>query len=111
MDSTRTLHHLDFLSSEDPWMDEFYEFKVGTCHGLWRSTSDSYDILAIVNDEPGNGHLEDVFQYFEHSCRRDGKCLKIIEIWNERFKRHLITKRGFVETEQGDAVKTFVSQT
>lgn len=105
----QTLHRLEFLSTNEPVSLDgtFLAFKVGTCHGLWRPTSKYYDILAIINDEPGNGHLNDVFEWFEASCRRDGKSFRILEIWNERFKTHLLTKRGFRKAGKNNAIKHF----
>ena len=70
-------------------------FRVGTCRGLWCSTDSSYDILAITNDQQGNGHFDDVLQWFEQSCCRDKKALRILEVWNSNFKNHLINKRQF----------------
>lgn len=92
-------HKLDFLCAE--WRPGlgYTAFKVGTCHGAWRSTPFTYDILAIVNDCPGNGHLIDVFEWFENSCKRDHKELMILEVWNKGFKEHLIEKKGFIEVE------------
>lgn len=78
-----------------PAASEFKRFRVGSCDGLWRSTSDSYDILAITNNEKGNGHLRDVLQWFEQSCRRDKKVLRVLEVWNSNFKKHLIEKCSF----------------
>lgn len=93
----QTTHNLAFEYA--PWerSDDWFRFRIGTCHGLWRSTSFSCDILVVDNDEPGNGHLEDTFEWFENSCRRDGKLLRIMEIFNSRFKKHLMEKRGFTE--------------
>ena len=107
-----TEHNLDFLSRPYPlsfkgqklWM----EFKVGTCSGLWQSTKKSYIILAIRNAIPNNGHLNDVLQWFEHSCRRDKKSLVISEfIINQGFKKHLIDKRGFITHGKDDVIKKF----
>lgn len=88
-------HKLDFEIC--PWevSKEFMRFRIGTCDGLWRSTKDSFDILAISNSSPGNGHLEDVFDWFYNSCRRDKRNLRILELWNDNFKQHLINKKGF----------------
>ncbi len=69
-------------------------FRVGTCEGLWSHDDKSYMILAIENKQPGNGHFTDVLQWFEYSCRRDKRSLKIMQVWNSRLKRHLINK-GF----------------
>ena len=95
-----TTHKLNFESRQ--WfvvLDGLYwhEYRIGTVHGLWRSTDTTYDILAFENTKPGNGHLDDVFQWFENSCKRDKKSLKIMEMMNETFKTHLMVKRGFVE--------------
>lgn len=91
-----TAHKLAF--EVVPWerSDEYLLFRVGTCHGTWRSTALHYDILTIINEEPGNGHLQDVLQWFSHSCRRDGKDLRILEVMNKEFMRHLVEKRGFI---------------
>ena len=83
---------------------DFTRFKIGTCEGLWRATAKTYDILAIINTEPGNGHFIDVLEWFEQSCQRDQKDFQILEIWNEGFKKHLIEKRGFLEIGNDDSV-------
>lgn len=109
-----TTHKLDFGVADwrpldgFPIAGEFKRFKVGTCKGLWRSTSRSYDILAITNDVPGNGHFEDVLEWFENSCKRDGRDLNILEVWNKDFKKHLIKKRGFKKKGVDDVVKKFI---
>jgi hypothetical protein len=105
-------HNLDFLAIQ--WDitigndEEWIKFNVGTCHGLYRATDAAYEILAIINDEPGNGHLNDVFQWFEQSCRRDKKILRIREVWNAYFKAHLQHKRGFKPSGPDDMVKSFL---
>lgn len=82
-------------------------FKVGTCNGIYSATKKAYQIIAITNDNQGNGHFEDVLQWFEGSCRRDKKALMFLEIMNERFGEHLISKRGF--KKQGrHLIKKFV---
>jgi hypothetical protein len=106
----KSKHNLKFEVSK--WMaDDFLRFRVGTCDGLWRSTKNSFDILAILNSEPGNGHLDDVFEWFEQSCRRDGKKLMVLEIWNQSFKQHLINKRGFKRKGPYNLQKTFKPNT
>lgn len=90
----KTTHNLPFESA--PWLTpHFIRFRVGTCTGLWTSENKTYDILAIENAEPGNGHLNDVFEWFENSCKRDGKKLRVLEVWNKGFLKHLVEKRGF----------------
>jgi hypothetical protein len=72
-------------------------FRIGTCEGQWFAIEHSYCILSVLNNNPGNGHLDDVFEWFEFSCKRDKKALLVLEVMNDRFKQHLITKRGFNE--------------
>lgn len=85
----------DFVFTSDPTMKKF---RVGTCHGLFGYDKTYYFILAIGNDQPGNGHFEDVLEWFYFSCKRDKKHLKIMQIMEERFYKHLIKKRGFVNS-------------
>src|ERR1044072_3060346 len=91
--SFHTVHNLDFMVAPFEYDKEWLRFKVGTCEGLWRASVRYYDILAIDNHKPGNGHLTDVLQWFEYSCRRDGKSLRVMELWNEGFMQNLINKR------------------
>ncbi len=70
-------------------------FRIGTCHGQWQASPKSYDIISVINETPGNGHLQDVFDWFENSAKRDKKELHILEIMNPNFMNHLINKRGF----------------
>jgi hypothetical protein len=103
-------HTLDRLENNDsfpfiPWL----LYRVGTVTGQWRCTPLGYEILSFVNDKKGNGHLEDVFEWFEYACRRDKKPLLIREIWNKRFYKHLIEKRGFKPYRKEDAIKTFAA--
>lgn len=101
-----TTHKLDFLVGE--WRTpDWLRFKVGSCGGLWWSLPDCYLILSIINDIPGNGHLQDVFEWFEFSCQRDQKNLVIMEVWNEGFKRHLLDKRGFIVLGEDNIIKVF----
>lgn len=91
-----TTHKLDFMACEDPKSRlGFHLFRIGTCHGQWRAEFDAYEILSIINDTPGNGHFEDVLQWFEFACRRDKKSLRFMAMLNDRFTQHLIEKRGF----------------
>ncbi|MBI3654139.1 MAG: hypothetical protein HY231_24165 [Acidobacteria bacterium] len=89
--------------NEDGWQC----FRVGTCEGLWRATADAYEILAVINSEPNNGHFEDVLEWFERSCRRDRRTLRIRELLNEEFRRHLMEKRGFIADGKDDLIKRF----
>ena len=104
-------HNLDFEVT--PWkynlepIFKWQKFRIGTCEGLWRFFNNSYEILAIENIEKGNGHLIDVFDWFENSCKRDGYSLKVLEFFNEKFKKYLIEKRGFEKYKESDVIKIF----
>jgi hypothetical protein len=99
-------HKLDFEVAE--WITrDFRRFRIGTCEGLWRATSFSYDILAVENTELGNGHFNDVLQWFEHSATRDNRKFRILETWNTRLKHHLIEKRGFIDIGNDNLEKSF----
>lgn len=109
MNAIKTTHNLDFEAM--PWERDpsMIKFKVGTCHGVYSSGEFIFRIIAVINDKPGNGHLDDVFQWFENSCRRDNKALMMMEFFNDRFKKHCIEKRGFVEVPgKNDLIKTFL---
>lgn len=106
-----TQHKLDFETAPF-WFNRKGEplnirFRVGTCHGLYCSTERTYDIIAIENSEKGNGHLEDVFQWFENSCKRDRKNLRVVAILNNKFRNHLISKRGFHNQGPDNVIKYF----
>lgn len=62
-----------------------------------------------MNKEPGNGHLTDVFEWFEYSCKQDKKILLVREFFNDEFYKHCIEKRGFVQVPNTkDLMKTFL---
>lgn len=83
-------------------------FRVGTCEGQWFCSNIAYHILSVANNEPGNGHLQDVFDWFEYACKRDCLNLMIMDFFNERFKLHCIKKRGFAIVPNSDhVIKTF----
>ena len=102
----KSTNKLGFYSK--PWWlnPEWQEFLIGTCVGQWRSTDQSYEILSIINSTPGNGHVKDVFEWFESSCVRDGKSLRVLEIWNEKFKARLV-RDGFVPDGGDNLIKVF----
>lgn len=82
-------------------------FRVGSCRGQWRSTPEAFEILSIVNDKPGNGDFDHALAWFEESCHRFGRGLRVREIWNKRLLAHLVTKRGFQLEGEEDAIKRF----
>ena len=82
-------------------------FRVGTCNGIFSFDSDNYIIIGVSNDKQGNGHLQDVFDWFENSCQRDKKNLMVAEIMNRQFMKHLIEKRDFVAINNNNVIKYF----
>lgn len=78
-------------------------FRVGTCEGQFGSTDDSYYIMSVKNSKKGNGHLNDVFEWFENSAKRDGKNLLVVECINKKFYEHLLSKRGFISLDSGNS--------
>lgn len=124
--AVQTTHLLDFCAC--PWQkgafaeallemcddDDEYPgiewalFRVGTCEGQFRVTPEAYEILSIINDQPGNGHLVDVLEWFEYGCRESKLPLRILRFTNKRFKNHLIKKRGFHAFGKEDVEKIFL---
>lgn len=106
---------MDFKSTNDlpfecrPWVrnPEWMDYRIGTCTGLYSTSMISYDILAVQNSKQGNGHFQDVLDWFENSCRRDGKSLKFLELMNDELKDHLINKRGFLDIGNNNLEKHF----
>lgn len=94
----------NILSQDDeddiPWRI----YHIGTMHGQFRITKDSIEILSFLNESPGNGHLQDVFEWFEFLSNTEGKPIVIRECWNPGFKQHLISKRGFIPIPDTDDI-------
>ena len=125
MNAIRTTHALDFevakwdeaglvesvaaelgIVNDDPYPKiEWRLFRVGTCHGQFRVTPEAYEVLSIFNDTPGNGHLEDVFEWFEFASRTTKIPLRVLRFSNAAFKKHLIDKRGFRALGEFDVEK------
>lgn len=109
MNAITTEHKLDFECAESPYSNSHKMFRIGTCEGQWGNTKDSYFILSVLNTKPNNGHLNDVFEWFEYSAKRDGKNLLVLECMNERFYKHLIEDRGFIPLDNNNenCIKVF----
>lgn len=108
----QSIHNIPFKVApfEFAYIDNTYNwqrFKVGTCYGVWGYDKDNYIILAVHNNKKGNGHFSTAMQWFYQSCERDNKNLKIIELWNKDFKKHLINERGFKEIDNETVIKYF----
>jgi hypothetical protein len=107
-----TKHNLDFEVAESPYNffnDGHQMFRVGTCEGQWGFTKDCFYILSVANKVQGNGHLDDVFEWFEHSCKSHNRNLIILSVMNSSFYDHLINKRGFtpLDEKRDNLIKIF----
>ncbi len=114
----KTKNNLEFLVAQSPY-DTIVRglvggpahqlYKVGTCEGQWGSTGDSLFILSVLNKDPGNGHLDDLFEWFEYSAKEHSMNLMVLECENERFYDHLLSKRGFIALDAGkrNCIKIF----
>ena len=72
----KTKHNLLFEVAESTYPQypiPHKMFRVGTCEGQWGNTEDSFYILSVLNKEQGNGHFDDVLEWFENSCKRYNK--------------------------------------
>lgn len=83
------------------------KFEVGTCHGLWRQDKASIEVWAVINGSPGNGHMDDVMQWFLELARLQNVILAVMDISNLAFKNQLILKWGFQTTKANDRVIKF----
>lgn len=81
-------------------------YRVGTCNGLYRATKTEYEILAISNDKPGNGHVEAAMVWFFKSCKRDKRNLVVREIFNKSLAEKLC-RLGFTCKIGNDYIKRF----
>lgn len=70
------------------------EYRFGTLRGIWRETPGFLDIVALVNDEPGNGQFAKFVAYFQRRARACRKGLRFMEVLNERLAKHL-SARGW----------------
>ncbi len=77
-------------------------FRVGTVHGMFGKFDDnSLQLIAIGNDKKGNGDFSKAMDWFEKVAFDMGLKPEVVEIWNERLKKHLIEKRGYTLSKLG----------
>lgn len=74
------------------------QFKIGTTHGIFKNFSLSVDVFTVINDNPGNGHMEDFFEFFEAHAKKTNRVFRMCEVSDQEFKNALIL-RGFKATE------------
>lgn len=101
-----TTHKLEFEQREWFRNPEWWDFRVGTCNGIYRHNIDkeSIEILAVVNEQKGNGHFKDVIEWFEFACRKQNLKLRFLETWNLRLawnlRKHGYKMVGFMNWEK-----------
>lgn len=84
----------------------YLEFRIGCIEGLYTCHNKCYEILALKSSNKGSGHMIDVLEWFEASCKRDKCSLKICEIMNKRLYEYLV-KKGFQKNGKRDLIKSF----
>jgi hypothetical protein len=88
--------------SSGPTDPEILAYSFGHVHGILACGSGVLTIVAIVNDEPGNGEFAKVMGMFE-SVAENWPCpLRVGAIWNRDLKRHLLKKRGYQPDAHGE---------
>lgn len=68
-------------------------FEFDTINGL--RFPDSLVFLAISNDVPHNGRLEDFFNYIESQAKKTGQVCAITNFLNDRFKNWILRRPGW----------------
>jgi len=79
-------------------------YEVGTVHGLWNQARLSVDIFALINTEPGNGHVDDALEWFFAIAKEGAVGVRIVNITAEGFRKTLIDEWGFSETKERDTL-------
>ncbi len=97
-------HNLGFLTNQHI-VKGYHNFKVGTVHGTIGKVGTYFCIDWLENKEKNNGHLIDTFQWLEHLCKMNNYDLLLLSVENERFRQHLITKKGFLAINHDNVVK------
>lgn len=95
----KSKHNLEFVPKEDgvrPNDEIRIRFTLGTCNGLYEDNSEFLNLFGIFNSEPGNGHFDDVLEWFEYMCKRDNKDFLITWLDNQNLRDHLLKKRSFL---------------
>lgn len=80
-------------------------YKIGTCHGIYRTNKFSVDIIEMTNDEPANSHFDDVLQWFTEIARQERLPLRIVGILNPEIKSILVKSYGFIQQRTNTIIK------
>ena len=63
------------------------------CHGLVAYRDNEHEMLAVMNEQPGNGDFAKFMDYLEAEAKK--VCLYRNEIWNKWLCKHLTDKRVY----------------
>lgn len=90
-----------FESQDYPWRMGFFKFRVGTCEGLYRYNPiiHAFEILAVVNNQKGNGHFAQAMKYFETSAIREGARIRLCEVFNPWLYYVSVRKHGYTRVK------------
>lgn len=75
--------------------DDLVQFIYGSCHGLLRVTDGTLGLLAIENEEQGNGQFAEFMELYEQIAKAMYLDASVLEITNDRLYKHLVTKRSY----------------
>lgn len=108
-----TTHGLNFEQADVPKEKQdllslgiyLYDFRVGTVYGQWYHKNNELCIFAIFNSVPGNGHVKDVFEWFEFACKEQKKNMRVTCILSNEFAR-MLELNGF-SREGRDFIKKY----
>ena len=67
------------------------EFLIGSVKGIYFVENKSYNIVAIQNTKPKNGHFERAVEWFEKSARQDKYILRFLETNNPKLVQKLLS--------------------
>lgn len=77
------------------WFDPaLRKFRFGALHGLGEFSDERIRLIALHNDEPGNGDFVKCMAAFETVADEAGIPVEVVEIWNGRLARWF-ERRGY----------------
>lgn len=85
--------------------EKYISFKVGNIKGAFRALDSQYQILAVFSNRPGSGHMKDVLEWFENSCKRDNYDLVINDVVNPRLVGYLHRNGFSIVPDSRDMIK------
>lgn len=95
---------MDELELRDfKFMEDAKIFQVGTVHGLLMLEGNAVQIIAIINERPGNGNFKHAMSMIEKMANKQNKSTQVVAIVNEGLRKHLVTKCGY--TDHGEYVE------